>query len=213
MLRLRAPLSPNHRTVARLEHKLNRQQLIARVAADIIAERGIESATFREIAARSGVSKGVVEHHFSDKNDIVRKTLEWVNQRALKREQRATAKKQGLAAIEARLRCLLPVKPELVREWKIRVHYWSMAFAQQDDQLGMSLRITGARERFLEDLKHAIAAGEIPAEVDPAIATNMLLHLLAGVSCNMLVDPGYYDKGYQLALVRRVMEQLRSGRL
>lgn len=199
--------------MARAQHKLNRQHLIARVAADIIAERGIESATFREIAERSGVSKGVVEHHFSDKNDIIYKTLEWVNQRALSREQRATSKKEGLEAIEARLRCLLPMRPELVREWRIRVHYWSMAFAQRDEQLGMSLRITGARERFLADIQRAIELEEAPADIDPLRATNMLLHIMAGVSCNMLVDPGYYDRTYQQRMVKRVIAQLRSGDL
>lgn len=199
--------------MARAERKLNRQYLIARVAADIIAERGIESATFREIAERSGVSKGVVEHHFSDKNDIIRKTLEWVNQRALGREQRATSKKEGLEAIEARLRCMLPMRPELVREWRIRVHYWSMALAHQDEQLGMSLRITGARERFIADIQRAIELEQVPADIDPVRATNMLLHIMAGVSCNMLVDPGYYNRAYQQRLVARIIGQLRAGEL
>lgn len=190
----------------------DRQQQIVRAAAALIAEGGIEAATFRAIAARSGVSKGVVEHFFADKNDIVGKTLDWVNQRALAREQRATRGQRGLAAIEARLRSMLPIRPDLAREWRIRVHYWSMAFAQRDQRLGMSLRIGGARERFLEDVRQAIAAGEMPAAADAVAATNLLLHLQAGVSCNMLVDPGYYDRAYQLRLIARVMEQLRQGR-
>lgn len=197
--------------MASSEYRLDRQQHIIRAAAALIAEGGIEAATFRAIAVQSGVSKGVVEHFFADKDDIVRKTLEWVNRRALAREQRATRGRQGLAAIEARLRCMLPTRPDLAREWRIRVHYWSMAFARRDEQLGMSLRIGGARERFLADVRQAIEAGEMPAAADAMAATNLLLHLQAGVSCNMLVDPAYYDRAYQLRLIARVMAQLRGG--
>lgn len=197
--------------MTRNSYKLDRQHHIARAAADLIAEGGVEAATFRAIAERAGVSKGVVEHFFIDKRDIMRRTLEWVNRRALAREQRATRGKRGLAAIEARLRCMLPIRPELAREWRIRVHYWSMAFSGRDEQLGMSLRIGGARERFLADVRDAIDAGDIPRTTDPEAATNLLLHLLAGVSCNRLVDPGHYDRPYQERLIARIMELLRRG--
>ena len=82
-----------------------RREFIARVCAEVIAEHGLEQATLREIAARSGVSKGIVEHYFANKDDVIAAALEWVNQRYLRREQRNTAGKHGLDALAARLRC------------------------------------------------------------------------------------------------------------
>lgn len=191
--------------------KRNRHDLVTEVTAQIIAESGLERATFREIAAKCGVSKGVVEHHFADKSDILRKTLDWVNSRFVQREQRLTAKKTGLEAVRARLRCMLPLTAESVMEWKVRLHFWSMAVASADDQIGMSVRLAGARERFRTDVENAIAAGEVPSGVDPLLAANMLLHLVAGVACNMLVDPSYYNKRYRARIVDKAIEDLRRG--
>lgn len=185
--------------------------MIARSAAEIIADEGIEGATFRAIAQRSGLSKGVVEHYFSGKQDIIRKTQEWINQQALLREQRATQKKRGLSAVRARMLSLMPVNKELISEWKIRIHYWSSAIASRDEQLGMSLRITGARTRFSEDLQDAIIDGEIPADTDIPAVTNLLLHLLAGVSCNQLADPTFYTRKYQVTLIDDCLNRLKSG--
>jgi len=192
-------------------YKYNRQELIAQTAAKIIAESGLERVTIREIAAQCGVSKGVVEHHFADKDDILRKTLDWVNQRFIAREQRLTAKRTGLDAVRARLRCLLPLTAESVMEWKVRLHFWSFAVANADDQLGMSARLAGARERFRADVERAIALGDVPATVDPLLAANMILHLTAGVACNMLVDSSYYNKSYRMRIVEKTIGDLRRG--
>ena len=190
-----------------------RQDLIVRVAADIISELGPERATFREIATRAGVSKGVVEHHFENKDDIVRKTLAWVNERANERERRATKGKRGVGALRARLLSYLPLQAELVCEWKIRVHYWSMSFAHRDEQLVMSLRFGDARKRFESDIREAIAMGEAPPGTDVQRATNMLLHVMAGVSCNRLVDSRHFGRSSQSGLVDHLMVQLRAGQL
>lgn len=197
--------------MTQLEYKRSRQRHIAKVTIDLIAEGGINNASYREIALRAGVSKGSVEHYFSNKNNIIYTALKWINQRAVEREHRAVAKKQGLTAIETRLRCMLPTRPEVIREWKVRIHYWSATFAHRDEQLGMSLRIGGARERLIADLEHAICQDEVPADTDPTVTANMLLHLLAGISCNALVDPNYYDKQYQEKIIKRVITQLSSG--
>ncbi len=191
----------------------NRRDLIIRIAADIISESGVDRTTFREIATRAGVSKGVVEHHFKNKADIVHKTLEWVNQQAHKREQRTTRNKKGLSAARARFVSYLPLQPELIREWKIRVHYWSMSFANRDEQIVMGLRFRDGHKRFEADIEEAIELGEVPPGTDAQQVTNMLLHLIAGVSCNRLVDQNNFGRNYQISMVDHLMEQLRNGHL
>lgn len=48
-----------------------RQELILRVAADLLAERGYHDMSLDEIAARVGISKGTIYLHFPSKEDLV----------------------------------------------------------------------------------------------------------------------------------------------
>lgn len=192
-------------------YQRNRQDHIAQVAAQIIGELGPEGATIREIAARCGVSKGVVEHHFSDKTEILRKTMSWANRGFAERVRRRTAKKRGLAAVHEHLRCIVPLTSEAVSEWKLRVHFWSMALASPDEQTRMSARFTWMRERFREDVAQAIELGEVPASVDPRKAANALMHLGSGVACHMLMDPADCSRRYCARIVEKAIEDLRRG--
>ena len=62
-----------------------RREFIARVSAEIIAEQGLDQATIREIAQRTGFSKGVIEHYFDDKDHIIDMAIDWINERFVQR--------------------------------------------------------------------------------------------------------------------------------
>lgn len=53
-----------------------RQDLILRVAGDLLAERGYNEVSLDEIAARVGISKGTIYLHFASKEDLVVALLE-----------------------------------------------------------------------------------------------------------------------------------------
>lgn len=188
-----------------------RREFIARVCAEVIAEHGLEQATLREIAARSGVSKGIVEHYFANKDDVIAAALEWVNQRYLRREQRNTAGKRGLDALAARLRCALPLTPESLREWKIRLRFWSLAAFDLDVRAPQSERLAATRRRFEADLREAIELGEVQ-DIDPVAAADRLIHLVAGVSCSALLDPDYYHRRYIQSVIDSAVAELHHPR-
>lgn len=185
-----------------------RRAYIARVSAEIIAEQGLEQATLREIAARSGVSKGIVEHYFANKDDVIAAALDWVNTRYLRREQRTTAGKRGLEAVAARLRCALPLTADSLREWKIRLRFWSLAAFDLDVRGPQSERLAATRERFEADLREAIGLGEVTG-IDPVAEADRLIHLVAGVSCTALLDPSYYNRRYIRSVIDDAVAELR----
>ena len=49
-----------------------RRRRVAEEAAELIAERGIDAVTFREIGERAGCSTAIVSHYFRDKRDVLR---------------------------------------------------------------------------------------------------------------------------------------------
>ncbi len=58
-----------------VDHDERRRQ-IATAVSDIAATRGLSDVSFREVAARAGVSVSLVQHYFGDKANLLRTTLE-----------------------------------------------------------------------------------------------------------------------------------------
>lgn len=189
-----------------------RREFIARVSADIIADQGLEHATIREIAARTGFSKGVIEHYFDDKDHIIDMALNWVNERFMIRERKATEGKKGLAALHARLTGALPLTRESVQEWKIRLRFWSIAAVQNDLHSLQTRRLTLTRQRYEQDLDEAKALDELHSEIDTTHAADMLIHFVSGVSCHAIIAPTYYSKRYLKDVLDTVIEDVRQMR-
>jgi AcrR family transcriptional regulator len=189
-----------------------RREFIARVSADIIADQGLEQATIREIALRTGFSKGVIEHYFDDKEHIIDMALNWVNERYMVRERKLTEGKAGLAALHARLTGALPLTKESVQEWKIRLRFWSIAAVQNDLHSLQSRRLTLTRQRYEQDLQEAKELGELHTEIDNTHAADLLIHFVSGVSCNALIAPTYYSKRYMKELIDTVIDDVRQRR-
>lgn len=189
-----------------------RREFIARICSEIIAEQGLEQATIREIAARTGFSKGIIEHYFDDKDHVIDMALEWVNARYERRERRATAGKNGLDALHARLCCVMPLTRAATQEWKIRLRFWSLAAIDSALQAAQGERLKATRERFERDIGEALTQGEIASNIDVATTANLLAHLISGVCCHALIAPGFYHKAYLRALADEVVEDLRQCR-
>ena len=188
-----------------------RREFLAAISAELIAEQGLERATIREIAARTGFSRGVIEHYFDDKDHLIDMAVIWVNDRYVRREQRATAGKLGLAALAARIYCALPLDRESVQEWKIRLRFWSEASYHEAMQKTMGGRLKLSRERFLQDLCEARERAEIAEGADPERASDHLVHLISGVSVHALIAPSYYNRRYLKQFAAELVEELRHG--
>jgi AcrR family transcriptional regulator len=62
--------APERRRFVRAGEEARRESLIA-AALDLVAEGGIEAATVRAIAARAGVTPGLIRHYFDSKEDLI----------------------------------------------------------------------------------------------------------------------------------------------
>jgi AcrR family transcriptional regulator len=65
-----APLS-DRRPYVRDSEEARRAALVAAVL-DLVAEGGVEAATLRAVAARAGVTPGLIRHYFGDKDGLMR---------------------------------------------------------------------------------------------------------------------------------------------
>ncbi|MFI0978499.1 TetR/AcrR family transcriptional regulator [Streptomyces sp. NPDC021093] len=73
-----------------VDHDSRRRQ-IAQGVFELIAERGLEAATLRDVAARAGVSMGAAQRCFRTKEEMLLFALEHMNQQVTARIQAAIA--------------------------------------------------------------------------------------------------------------------------
>nr|WP_257980643.1 TetR/AcrR family transcriptional regulator [Streptomyces sp. CB02959] len=60
----------------------DRRTAIMEAAARVIARRGVRGLRVEELAAEAGVSTALIYYHFKDRAGILRRTLEFINDRA-----------------------------------------------------------------------------------------------------------------------------------
>lgn len=196
-----------HSMPKQVDHQ-QRRAMIAAAAAGCIAEQGLQGTTMRVIAQCAGVSKGIVEHYFANKDEVIEAALEQMNARYLDRERELTGGQRGLVALRARLRCVLPLEADSRRAWKIRLCFWSVAAIHPEARRDQQTRLALTRERYLQDLRDARDNGEIRDLPDlEQVATDLGL-LMAGAACGALLDPDYYSSTYLESLIDRSLEHL-----
>ena len=103
---------------------------------------------------------------------------------------------------------MLPLDAESRQDWKIRLCVWSVAAVNPGARKAQRTRLDRTRERFLADLQAARALGQAPAGIDPVATANELMHLVAGLACDALLDPRYYDRPYLLGLIDTTINRL-----
>ncbi|MBO2446320.1 TetR/AcrR family transcriptional regulator [Actinomadura barringtoniae] len=60
----------------------DRQMLILKAAVRMIAKKGVRGLRVEELAAEAGVSTALIYYHFGDRAGLLRRTLEYVSERA-----------------------------------------------------------------------------------------------------------------------------------
>lgn len=187
-----------------VDHEQRRAE-IAEVAAELIAEGGVEAATLREIARRSGFSKGIIEHYFERKSELIDAALGWANERYFERAACATAGLNGLDALRARLRATVPSTAALRNEWKIRLIFWSIAAIDPVLQKQQAVRTRDAIAHFTADLRDAQSCGEIDSLVSAEAAGRQVLFAATGLSCAILHNPRVYNKNVVEVEIERIV--------
>jgi AcrR family transcriptional regulator len=189
-----------------------RRERIVEIVAEMLASVGAEKTTIREIARQSGYSRGFIEHYFSNKEELITKTIRWINERSLERASSVLEGKTGLAALKTFSELSLPVTPEVRNEWKIRMQFWGMAAVSDEHRREQSKRIHVSEKIILKYLEEAQAEGEIEAGVDLLPLAHSLLHRLYGLGCNAILRPTYFTRQRQMQALDYIMKEFVKAR-
>jgi AcrR family transcriptional regulator len=191
-----------------VDHEARRSE-ISGIVAGLIAQGGLEAATIREIARTSGYSKGVVEHYFDDKEELISAALAWVNRRYEERVNKATDGLYGVSALRKRIEATLPLTEAVRDEWKVRLVFWGMAAIEPTLRRQQSKRLDYAVQRFEQDLLAAEEHKEISLREDSASTARHLLNMTTGISTAALHQPTLYKRDFLLGEIDLLIDQLQ----
>ena len=194
-----------------VDHAARRAE-ITEVVVRLISEGGMEAATIREIANHSGYSKGVVEHYFDGKEELISAALELVNIRYGERAEQVNNSLRGLAAIRECLRITLPMTTELRSEWKVRLVFWSLAATDASLRQQQGQRFEKAVEQFAHLFQQAVEDGEIALRETPEVMGRRIVNTVSGMSVAALHSDTFGDEAFLEGEIDALMDELSGGR-
>lgn len=143
-----------------------RREQICRAAATVIAREGFAGTTLRKVADEAGVSTGMLNHYFSNRQDLLTQTLVFVSERTQSLSREAM---EGLPPGWERLRALLdaalPGEVWLNEGWRVWINAYGEAVHLPELRHTIEARLQlwyPVLDHALESLVPPESPGEIP---------------------------------------------------
>src|SRR6201992_1194869 len=114
----------------KVDHDARREELVL-AAWRVIAARGIDEVTIREIARESGYSSGVLAHYFENKDDLLAHALQLSHTRIRKRYDAEREQAEAADALRAILLDNLPLDEQRDLETRIEMSFWARALRNE----------------------------------------------------------------------------------
>lgn len=166
----------------------------------VIAEKGVEAATIREIAKEAGYSAGVLAHYFTNKDEILISAHKLAFQRVYDRAESGYAGVTGLAAIRLALYEALPMDRVRMLEAVLDVSFWSQALTSERLNSVRRESIDGARRWWMDMIASARSRGEIDLALTDDVIADQVQVLIDGISVQAVMYPDEMTPARQQAL-------------
>ncbi|WP_216829648.1 TetR/AcrR family transcriptional regulator [Alkalihalobacterium elongatum] len=112
---------------------VERREQILKAAFHAVADKGFEAVTLQDIADYAGVSKGVTNYYFQNKEDVFSSLLEWVTEQIYKNEcQAINDQSTAIKKLEAYIQSVF-ISPEKNRKF-YKVYLDFIAQASRNEQ-------------------------------------------------------------------------------
>jgi AcrR family transcriptional regulator len=192
-----------------VDHEERRRHIGAAVLR-LIATRGLEAASLRNVAAEAGVSMGTVQHYFTTKQEMLDFAQRYNYERATVRIPELLAQVPEPRTTRSLLRTLLTDLLGLDGESRegARLGAAMLAYALLDPQAAATARIAydGLTGFLATQLTAAQDDGDLPPHVDTQQAARHLCAVVGGLNGPILV--GAYPPDQALAVLEEHLATL-----
>lgn len=179
---------------APVDHDSKRRE-VARIAAGLIADEGLDGATIRRVAAAAGFSTTVITHYFATKRQLLLAAYRYLAEIAQARFDAAAAERP-LDLVNC-LETLLPLDEESRRAWRVYFEFWPMA--NRDDDFAREQQWWN---RNAVNFAASLVRGKCLDSEDADRKAQLVLSALQGIALQSMFDPEQWPPTKQRAMLR-----------
>lgn len=177
-----------------VDHDARRLELVE-VTWRVIAKRGFDGVTLRDIAAEAGFANGALKPYFPTRESLIQATFVHVFERTNSRISEATRGMVGVAALRRFALEIMPLDADRLDEARVVIPFWELAihesrFAQLND--GSMLQWRSLIRGWVAE---GISMEELRADLDVEIVAEFLLNFLLGAQVVAVLDPEFNGPG------------------
>lgn len=172
----------------------------------VIARDGLEKTTIRSIAKEARCSAGSLAHYFSDKEDILRQTLELADARISKRISDIISETEPNFALREVLAQVLPIDNDRTVELTLDVNFWGRALIHPELR-GLEHQDHDRWRNIVLELVTSITSSR-KSEISAINLTDVLIAFLDGLGLQALIYPELFPPDRQLELLDLQLSRL-----
>jgi TetR/AcrR family transcriptional regulator, acrAB operon repressor len=181
----------------KVEARVTRERLLD-AAEHIFCERGVTRTSLSEVATAAGMTRGAVYWHFKDKADLFRAMCERATLPLDAMFERAG--EAALADPLGTLRALsigalqnLARDPRSQKVFEIVFHKSELVDELADLATAHRQERCACLAQIEDIMRRSVDAAQLPADLDPVLATQGLHALMVGIMHEWVLDPTAYD--------------------
>ena len=196
-------MSKQHREEASDEHQKTRERIIA-AASKILAEKGYDATTLREIAREAQAGPGLVHYYFGGKDQLLVEALQVAGQRFHQKTDQLVQQVPGEQSLEILLTQLHERVEQEPEVYRLRYESFSLGLHNPAITPGVRERLAQRREEIgsvlAKVLESSVKTKSIKdSPLDPKVLAALLLSLFDGLALQKIMDPAFdLDASYQL---------------
>ncbi|WP_030621487.1 TetR/AcrR family transcriptional regulator [Streptomyces fulvoviolaceus] len=190
-----------------VDHEARRRQIVGAVWA-LIARRGLDAVTMRELAAEAGYTNGALAPYFRNKDEILQAAFQRAFDSTNIRAEKAIGDATGLTALCRLCYEIMPLDEERLLEARVVIAFWGRAL--HDERMAAVyegvIDLWGQRMRTYLD--QARAEGDVTTSTPDEVTVDTLLAALTGFQINALLAPHATSPERQETVLRELLSAL-----
>lgn len=178
----------------------------------IIAKRGIEGATMREIAMEAGFANGALKPYFPTKDDLLTFAFAHVFNQTNARMDSATVGQHGLAALRSYCHEILPLDAERLNEARIAIAFWQRALTDTAKAALHDSSMEQWREALFAKLREAKDLGELRGGLNDEDIVGGIMTFVLGAQITATLTPEHHSADQLRSQLRTYITLISSER-